>query len=61
MAVNRANCVAAYRLLVVLAMKAINAAVPKPTPRYSKLITNPRRIIPSPIRARIANPRIDII
>jgi hypothetical protein len=40
-AVNSANWVAANALLVERAMNAVNAAVPSPTPRYSKTTTAP--------------------
>ena len=40
-AVKRANCVAANTGFVVRAINAVNAAVPNPTPRYSKATTPP--------------------
>ena len=60
-AVNKANCVAANAGLVVRAIKATQAAVPSPTPRYSKPITRPKSQSPSPTRASRANPRIETI
>jgi hypothetical protein len=39
-AVNNASCVAANAMLADLAIYAVRAAVPKPTPRYSNAIAN---------------------
>ena len=43
-ALSKANCVAANLRLVCCIIKARKAAVPKPTPKYSKLTTNPKAI-----------------
>ena len=47
--VNRANWVAVNALLVSLAMKAVSAIAPRPTPRYSPLTTtnSPASVCPA--------------
>ena len=57
---SNANCVAVYDLCVHLAIKAINATVPSPTPKYSKLTTKNNIQRSAPISDKAANPKIDI-
>ena len=57
--VSSASWVAVYRTSVLRAMNATNAAVPSPTPRYSKLTTKNSAVGSAPISAKAAKPRME--